>query len=855
MSVTLATSLSANAVTANTILTNSLVATTLTASNIFTTSNVTATAFFGDGSRLSGIGTGAISVVYAANLAPNVLVQTDASGKLANSAVTSTEVSYVSGLTSSFQTQIDAKQSSSSLPGVIASGNLTSSNVSASGNVSAAYVSGSPAGITGIVKTIALSNVQVSDNAGIVQTDLALDSASGGYVVVNGSGFGNSVPCTLLLSNASTTGFTFAAANSSTYISSSKYLCQVPALANGSYSVWMYNNNVVGTLRNAIKFSTAPSWTTAATLADVTKNVAFSTTLVATSDSAITYSNTTNLPGGVTLNANTGVLSGNITSNIGNTETFGFTVLAMDLELQKALRTFGLTAVVASATGGTVTTSGAYTIHTFATSSTFTIVAGSKIVQYIVVGGGGSGGSSAAGGGGAGGVLVGSMELTPGSYSVVIGSGGPAISYTSPYDGIQGSLSSFASAIAQGGGYGSDGTGGSGGSGGGGGWDGDTLGGAATTGQGYAGGVGLRGPASMGAGGGGAGSVGGNAGSNVCGSGGTGYDTGPFRGLTTARIAGGGGGGGNGIQGATLGTAVDGGGLGSISNTGVSAQSGISGTGGGGGGSSGATSGAGGSGIVFLKYMTTVITSATGGTITYSGAYKIHTFTTSGTFTVTSGGSVEYLLVAGGGGAGSGNNTNCGGGGGGGVLASTGLSLTAQTYTIVIGSGGVASTGSDSTAFGLVAKGGGRSGITADVFGDAGGCGGGGSTKNPSPTGTGGTGTSGQGYAGGAAYASPSFSGGGGGGAGGGGASATSAGGGAGGVGMLSTITGTATYYAGGGAGHGGDGYNNPVGGNGGGGAVDTSGTSNTGGGAGGGKYNTSNTTGGSGIVIIRYFS
>jgi hypothetical protein len=346
MSVTLATSLSANAVTANTILTNSLVATTLTASNIFTTSNVTATAFFGDGSRLSGIGPGAISVVYAANLAPNVLVQTDASGKLANSAVTSTEASYVSGLTSSFQTQIDAKQSSSSLAGVIASGNLTSSNVSASGNVSAAYVFGSAAGITGISKAIALSNVQVSDNAGVVQTDLALDSSSGGYVVVNGSGFGNSVPCTLLLANASTAGFTFAAANSSTYISSSKYLHRLPALANGSYSVWMYNNNVVGTLGNAIRFSTAPTWTTAATLANVTKNVAFSTTLVATSDSAITYSNTTNLPGGVTLNANTGVLSGNIISNIGNTETFGFTVLAMDFELQKALRTFGLTATL-----------------------------------------------------------------------------------------------------------------------------------------------------------------------------------------------------------------------------------------------------------------------------------------------------------------------------------------------------------------------------------------------------------------------------------------------------------------------------------------------------------------------------
>lgn len=43
--------------------------------------------------------------------------------------------------------------------------------------------------------------------------------------------------------------------------------------------------------------------------------------------------------------------------------------------------------------------------------------------------------------------------------------------------------------------------------------------------------------------------------------------------------------------------------------------------------------------------------SATGGTVTTSGGYKIHTFTdVSDTFTVISGGEVEYLVVAGGGG-------------------------------------------------------------------------------------------------------------------------------------------------------------------------------------------------------------
>ena len=57
---------------------------------------------------------------------------------------------------------------------------------------------------------------------------------------------------------------------------------------------------------------------------------------------------------------------------------------------------------------------------------------------------------------------------------------------------------------------------------------------------------------------------------------------------------------------------------------------------------------------------------ATGGTITTDGDYKVHVFTTSGTFAVSNVGTandekqVEYLVVAGGGGSGNATN-NCGG--------------------------------------------------------------------------------------------------------------------------------------------------------------------------------------------------
>jgi len=56
---------------------------------------------------------------------------------------------------------------------------------------------------------------------------------------------------------------------------------------------------------------------------------------------------------------------------------------------------------------------------------------------------------------------------------------------------------------------------------------------------------------------------------------------------------------------------------------------------------------------------------ATGGTITTIDTdYKVHTFTSSGTFEITSGlGNVEHLVIAGGGGGGAGGAAGAGAGG------------------------------------------------------------------------------------------------------------------------------------------------------------------------------------------------
>lgn len=185
-------------------------------------------------------------------------------------------------------------------------------------------------------------------------------------------------------------------------------------------------------------------------------------------------------------------------------------------------------------------------------------------------------------------------------------------------------------------------------------------------------------------------------------------------------------------------------------------------------------------------------------------------FTTSGTFSA--GGkqifNATMLLIAGGGGGGINNAGSPGGAGG--LLANINIlpNITpGGTYTITIGSGGSvgSSQGSNSTAFGYTAVGGGR-GYNAEVptTGYNGGSGAGGrqiadlSYQGP------GTGISGQGYDGGYGYNDGSnsiLSTGGGGGANGAGSNSSSTTYGIGGPGRYDNISGTNTLYAQGGDG------------------------------------------------------
>ena len=303
---------------------------------------------------------------------------------------------------------------------------------------------------------------------------------------------------------------------------------------------------------------------------------------------------------------------------------------------------------------------------------------------------------------------------------------------------------------------------------------------------------------------------------------------------------------------------------------------------------------------------------ATGGTVTTSGDYKIHAFTGDGCFAVSSVGNpigsdtVDYMIVGGGGSGGFYNGL--GGGGAGGMrlgsvtpqpsipTAAPGFSVSATTYPITIGGGGASTSypvnnpgpipsGSPSSGLGFTATGGGAGArgngtppINAGQTGGSGGGGGGsassgasGNTPPVSPP---------QGNNGGAG--SPGndncSGGGGGGGAATVGSVGSQSGGGAGGAGInVSPIFGTAPqpfYQANGPAngasacgqfagGAGGSAYWSTAGsggiGGGGNGVINSdgngiSGTANTGGGGSGTqKLPSASGAGGKGIVLIRY--
>ena len=156
-------------------------------------------------------------------------------------------------------------------------------------------------------------------------------------------------------------------------------------------------------------------------------------------------------------------------------------------------------------------------------------------------------------------------------------------------------------------------------------------------------------------------------------------------------------------------------------------QAGTDGLGGGGGAGQ-----AGGSGVVILSFTPDVETTddfalSGGDAVAVKSGGIVHTFTQSGTLSVSGSGTVELLAVGGGGGGGAINEKRAAGGGAGGLVHMAAVPVSAGSYSITIGAGGaVGANGGDTSALGVIAHGGGagtRGDTTAQ--GAAGGSGGG----------------------------------------------------------------------------------------------------------------------------------
>ncbi len=185
-------------------------ASTVTATELGTLSGVTSSVQVQIDSKQATI-TGAASTVVSSNLNPLSVVVTDVTGKLiADPNITTTEVGYLDGVTSSIQTQLNGKQATvTGTASTIVSTNLTGSRVMVTnpgGKASASSVTttqldylsgvtsaiqtqlnGKQATITGAATTITSSNltasrVLVSDGSGKVAADANIDTTELNYL-------------------------------------------------------------------------------------------------------------------------------------------------------------------------------------------------------------------------------------------------------------------------------------------------------------------------------------------------------------------------------------------------------------------------------------------------------------------------------------------------------------------------------------------------------------------------------------------------------------------------------------------------------------------------------------------------
>ena len=257
--------------------------------------------------------------------------------------------------------------------------------------------------------------------------------AEGDTITITGSNFQTGVTVTLV----GNSGTTYNAA-SVTRNSSSELTFDITAAMDTNddpFQVRVVNPSGLSGTYDSLDYQSTPAWVTSAgslgTYYNYTRTGLSYTVEASTidSDDTITYAITSgSLPSGLSLNASTGVISGDaVEAGSSTTYTFGITATAAldggSDTLSSTERTFTLT------NAGYVVTS-----YTSTGSGTFSVPSGITNVEVLVVAGGGGGGQANGGGGGAGGLVYApAYPVTPGgSVSYTVGSGGIGATERSP---------------------------------------------------------------------------------------------------------------------------------------------------------------------------------------------------------------------------------------------------------------------------------------------------------------------------------------------------------------------------------------------------------------------------------------
>ena len=182
---------------------------------------------------------------------------------------------------------------------------------------------------SGVVPTLpTISSISYPGSATALNTD------GGDNLVVTGTGYETGITATIDGTACPTV----------TRDSSTQLTLGTPAKTAGTYTNGLevkQANGLIVTIN--VDYSGVPTWTTAAgQILSFTKLTATSVTVAATGDT-VTYSVTSGaLPGGLSLNTSTGVISGTGTNDVSVETTYNFDITATDAQSQTTARSFSI---------------------------------------------------------------------------------------------------------------------------------------------------------------------------------------------------------------------------------------------------------------------------------------------------------------------------------------------------------------------------------------------------------------------------------------------------------------------------------------------------------------------------------